>query len=116
MSFYPCDDLKNFKGEFMDVRIDWLIAGIGVFCLVGGFVIAYFTLGRERKKEDRADGASVATITSDMGYVKSGIEGINAKLEKQDERHVAIVERMCNVETSVKSAHKRLDFIEESEK
>jgi len=104
------------EGVVMDVRIDWLVAGIGVFCLIGGFAIAYFTLGRERKKDDKADGASVATITSDMGYVKSGIEGINTKLEKQADQHLEVIQRLSSVETSVKSAHKRLDYIEESEK
>jgi len=99
----------------MGVKID-LVVAIGVFCTVGSLVIAYFLFGREKKKDDQATGASMATITSDMGYVKSGIEGINVKLEKQDERHVQIIERLCNTETSVKAAHKRIDLIKEKEK
>lgn len=100
----------------MEQGINWLSVIISMAVGAGGFALAYFSFVRTRKKDDRADGASVAVITSDIGYVKSGIEGINAKLEKQDERHMAIIERMCNVETSVKSAHKRLDLLEESEK
>lgn len=92
-----------------------IVLVIGIVCSSGGFLISYFVYGRNKAKDDKADGASVATITSDMGYVKSGIEGINKKLEVQDERHLGVVERLCTVETSAKSAHKRLDDILEKE-
>ena len=96
------------------MKVD-LVVAIGVFCSIGSFLIAYFIFGRSKKQDDKESGASVATITSDIGYVKSGIDGINIKLEKQDDRHIQIIQRVCNVETSVKSAHKRIDSIEEKE-
>ena len=96
------------------MKVD-LIVAIGIICTVGSFLISYLLFGRAKKKDDKETGASMATITSDMGYVKSGIEGINVKLEKQDERHIQIVERLCNAETSVQAAHKRIDLIEEKE-
>ena len=46
--------------------------------------------------------------------MKSGIEGINQKLEKQDERHIQIVERLCNAEMKIDSAHKRIDEVIET--
>ncbi len=90
--------------------------GINLFCGIAGFVISYLVYGRNKTKDDKEEGASIATITSDMGYVKSSIEGIDRKLEKQDERQNKIVERVCNVESSVKSAHKRIDDILDKEK
>lgn len=95
-------------------QISWISIIIGIIVGVGGFALAYFSFIRNRKKEDMADGASVAIITSDMGYVKSGIEGINAKLERQDERHIQIIERLCNAETKIDSAHKRIDEVIET--
>lgn len=88
---------------------------VGLICTSGGFLIAWLTFSSTRKKDDKAEGASIATITSDMGYVRSSIEGIDKKLEKQDERHSQLIERMCGVEASVKSAHKRIDEVIEKE-
>ena len=93
-----------------------ITVGISLFCGIAGFVISYLVYGRSKAKDDKADGASIATITSDIGYVKSSVEGIDKKLEKQDERHSQLIERMCGVEASVKSAHKRIDDIIEKEK
>jgi len=98
----------------MEQGISWLGVIIGIIVGVGGFALAYFTFIRNRKKEDMADGASVAIITSDMGYVKSGIEGINAKLERQDERHIQIIERLGKAEMNIESAHKRIDDVIET--
>jgi len=107
--------LQNERGV-SDARVDWFMACVIFICAVGTFLICYFSFGRTRKKDDQADAASIATITSDTGYIKSSIEGINTKLEKSDERHGQMIERMCGVEASVKSAHKRLDYFEEKEK
>jgi len=93
-----------------------LVVGIGIICTVVSSTISYLIWGRAKKKDDQADGASIATITSDTGYIKSSIEGINTKLEKSDERHTQMIERMCGVEASVKSAHKRIDEVIEKEK
>ena len=93
-----------------------VIVLISMACGVGGFAISYIISSRNKSKDDKADGASMATITSDMGYVRSGIEGINKKMEVYDARSLAVTERLCNVETSTKSAHKRIDDIVEKEK
>jgi len=98
----------------MEQEINWLGIIISMAVGAGGFALAYFTFIRNRKRDDMADGASVAVITSDIGYVKSGIEGINNKLEKQDERHIQIVERLCNAEMKIDSAHKRIDEVIET--
>lgn len=98
----------------MEQNINWLSVIVSMAIGAGGFALAYFSFIRTKKKDDMADGASVAIITSDMGYVKSGIEGINSKLEKQDERHIQIVERLCNAETKIDSANKRIDEVIET--
>ncbi|MBK5244277.1 MAG: hypothetical protein JJE18_04500 [Eubacteriaceae bacterium] len=95
----------------MDARLDWFIASVGFICVIGTFLICYFSFGRTKKKDDREEGASIATITSDTGYIKSSLEGINTKLEKSDERHGMMIERMVKVESSTNSAHKRIDEV-----
>ena len=101
------------RGRLMNIDIT---VAISIICGLGGFALSYIIFSRSKTKDDKADGASIATITSDMGYVKSSIEGIDRKLEKQDERYQQITERVCTVESSVKSAHKRIDDMIEKEK
>ena len=93
-----------------------IAVGIGLICTVAGFLVSYLVYGRNKAKDDKAEGASIATITSDMGYIKSSVDGINKKLEMQDQRHIDVITRLCNVETSAKSAHKRIDDIVDKEK
>lgn len=93
-----------------------ITAIIGITSGVGSFIIAYFVYCRTKAKDNKSDGASIATITSDTGYIKSSIDGINTKLEKQDERHGIVIERLCHVESSASSAHKRIDDIVDKEK
>lgn len=99
----------------MDARIDWLITGLVLFCTLATVVIGYLTYCNGRSKDDKTEGASIATIGSDMGYIKSSIDGLSRTIEKQGEKHLSLVERVCEVEASTKSAHKRLDYFEEKE-
>ena len=85
---------------------------VGLVCTVGSFVLAWLVFSKTQKKEDRAEGASIATITSDMGYIKSSVDGIDKKLEKQADKHTDLLERVCGVEESAKQAHKRIDGLE----
>lgn len=64
------------------------------------------------KKNSQEDGQHSGQISSDLGYLKKGVEDINAKLEKGDERHYKLSERVGRTEESVKSAHRRLDALE----
>lgn len=47
-----------------------------------------------------------------FGYIKSGVDDIKRKQEKEDERHVQVVSRLTAVEASAKQAHHRLDSLE----
>jgi len=86
--------------------------GIGILCSLAGAFISYLVYGRNKTKDDKAEGASIATITSDMGYIKSSVDGIDKKIEKQADKHIELLERVCDVEASAKSAHKRIDSLE----
>jgi len=93
------------------MNVDITVAA-SLICTVGGFVIAWLVFGRNKTKDDKAEGASIATITSDMGYIKSSVDGIDKKLEKQADKHIELLERVCDVEASAKQAHKRIDSLE----
>lgn len=97
----------------MDAQLDWVVTAVGFVCVLGTFIICYLTFGRNKIKDNKEEAIQTAQITSDMGYVKGGIEGINGKLEKQDERHIEMIERVGRVEMSAQSAHKRIDHMED---
>lgn len=77
-------------------------------------ILAYVAFMRNKKKDDETDGKHSGTMLTEIGYIKSGIDDIKKKQEKQDEQHLEIVSRLCSVEASAKQAHKRIDSLEGS--
>lgn len=71
------------------------------FGLIGTAFGIYSTI----KKQGNQDGA----VMSDIGYIKSGVDDIKRKQEKQDEQNFLVIQRLSAVEESAKSAHKRID-------
>lgn len=51
-------------------------------------------------------------VLTELGYIKSGVDDIKRKQEKQDEQHIEVVSRLTAVESSAKQAHKRIDAVE----
>lgn len=88
---------------------------MSILGIVGTILFAYLAFRRADKTESKDNGRNAGQIASDMGYVKKGIEDINSKLERGDERHLKLCERVGKVEESAKSAHKRMDRIEGKE-
>lgn len=79
-----------------------------IFGLVGvcGTVYAIYTSAktskRAEKKDSEEEGRNDAAVMVELGYIKSGIETINRKMEKQEKDYVDIVIRVsaCEKETS----------------
>lgn len=85
---------------------------IGIIVGVGGFVFGLVTFFRNKKSDDASEGRKDGTILTELGYIKSGVDDIKRKQEKQDEQNLKFAERLSSVEASTKQAHKRLDKIE----
>ncbi|MEA4920622.1 MAG: hypothetical protein VB078_06870 [Clostridiaceae bacterium] len=91
--------------------MEWNIV-VGVVCTVLGAGIAYAGLTRSKSKDDAAEGKQAGTMLTEIGYIKSGVDDIKRKQDKQDERHVEIITRLTACESSTKQAHHRIDRIE----
>lgn len=87
-------------------------AVIGIIVGVGGFIFGLVTLFRNKKADDSSEGRKDGTILTELGYIKSGVDDIKRKQEKQDEQNLKFAERLTSVEASAKQAHKRLDAME----
>lgn len=85
---------------------------IGIIVGVGGFVFGLVTFFRNKRSDDASEGRKDGTILTELGYIKSGVDDIKRKQEKQDEKNEKFAERLSSVEASAKQAHKRLDAME----
>lgn len=85
---------------------------LALICSIVGAAVAYVTLSRNKTKDDKAEGQHSGIITSELGYIKSSIDNVSRKMDKQDERHLEMVERVSKVEASAKQAHLRIDRME----
>ena len=88
------------------------IAIIG--CVVGvlGTIFAFVTLLRNKKTDDKTEGVQDGVVLTELGYIKKGIDGIEKRLERQENQYVDIVKHLAKVEESAKRAHLRIDKLE----
>jgi hypothetical protein len=88
---------------------------IGVACTILGAVLGYVAFLRNAKSDSKADGKQDGTILTELGYIKGGIDEIKAEQREQRQTNTEVLSRLASVESSVKSAHHRLDRIEHVE-
>ena len=89
--------------EYISASI--LIAALGVIVSIAAF-------SRNKTKDDKVEGREDGIVMSELGYIKGSIDNVSKKMDKQDERHLAMVERLSKVEASAKQAHLRIDRME----
>lgn len=85
---------------------------VGILVGVAGTVFGCVTFFRNKKSDDAAGGKKDGIVLTELGYIKSGVDDIKRKQEKQDEQYVGVVSRLTAVEESAKQAHKRIDRLE----
>lgn len=81
----------------------------GTVCAI---IFGYAAFHRAGKKEVQDDGKESGTLLTEIGYIKSGVDDIKRKQDRQEEQFMNFGERMAAVEASAKQAHKRLDRLE----
>jgi len=85
---------------------------VGIVGVVVGMVISYVTFLRNRTKDDTEEGARNGVMMAEIGYIKAGIDDIKAEQREQRKAIDSLSSRMARVEESAKSAHKRIDNLE----
>lgn len=92
------------------ITIITTVIGIaGTICVI---VFGYLAFRRNNKNDDTAEGKKDGVLLTEIGYIKSGVDDIKRKQEKEDERHIGVVSRLSAVEASAKQAHHRIDNLE----
>lgn len=77
-----------------------------------GYLVAYLTFQRNKKKDDTAEGQSRGVMMSDIGYIKAGVDDLKRETADQRKTVNELGERVSRIEESAKQAHKRIDGIE----
>lgn len=85
---------------------------MGIICTILGGLIGYATFSKNKEKEDKNEGQQAGVILTELGYIKGSVDGLNRKIDRQEERNLEMVTRMTAVEASAAQAHKRIDRLE----
>ena len=94
--------------------MDWntFITVISVIAAICGVVYGAINYSRNKKKDNAEDGKESGVILTELGYIKSGVDDLKRKQDKQDEQMLNLLRQLTAVEESSKQAHKRLDALE----
>ena len=84
--------------------MDWgslISAGVGVLGVLFGFAAW--------RREEGAAGRRDGMVLTELGYIKSGVDDIKRKQERQQEQIDLVSARLAALEEKVRVAHKRID-------
>ena len=85
-----------------------------VVSVLGGIAGVIFGVATNRKKkDDEEDGRQTGVVLTELGYIKSSVDDIKRKQDKQDEQTINFLRELTEVKESAKQAHKRIDTLEE---
>lgn len=87
-------------------------AALSVVSSMCAIFFGYVAFARNRKGDVKDEAKNDATVLSEIGYIKGGIDDIKAEQREQRKTNVEVLERISKVEASVKQAHHRLDTVE----
>lgn len=86
---------------------------IAILCAIVGATINYLGFQRNKGKDIRADTKEEAETRAKLDYISKGVDDIRIDIKAQQRDIQALKERVVKCEESTKSAHKRIDSLEE---
>lgn len=86
---------------------------VALACTLIGSIISYFTFQRNRTNDIRTNSREEAETRAKLDYISRGVDDIKLDNKQRDREMLKMNERLTIVEQSVKSAHKRIDSLEE---
>lgn len=79
----------------MKIEVTVLISTVTA---LAGMLTGVMAARRSRRTDIERQSRETATIISEIGYVKAGIDDIKRKQEKLDERHYALASQVSRIE------------------
>jgi peptidoglycan hydrolase CwlO-like protein len=97
-------------GDHLEIKE--LIPLLSVTVALVGLLIGFFTFNRNRDKDVRNDASESAVIKTQLSNIDQGVRSIQIDLKANERRVADLSEKVGRLDESIKSAHKRLDHIE----
>lgn len=94
-------------------QLNAISLALGIVGTLSSVIFAYALFRRNNKTDDTSEGRQTGTMLSDIGYIKSGVDDIKRKQEKQDDFNLSLIKEITAAKDSAASAHERIDHIEE---
>ncbi len=91
---------------------DVIIAVLGICGTCSSIIFAYKAFKRNDRHDAAESSKNSATMLTELGYIKSGIDDLKRKMDKHDEQITEITKQIATMDASVKQAHKRIDRLE----
>ncbi|EOU1596836.1 hypothetical protein EHZ13_14950 [Clostridium perfringens] len=97
----------------MNVDITVLVTLVGVVGTVSGIYFGFWKAKKDEQKTLKEDTVQDTVVATKLDYISKGVDDIRLDIKAQDKRISDVVERLIKVEESTKSAHHRIDSLEE---
>ena len=92
-----------------------VLTAISVISTLCAIVFGYAAFARNGKKDTEAEAKNDATVLTEIGYIKGGIDDIKAEQREQRKTNTDLITRLTAIESSAKQAHHRIDRLEKRE-
>lgn len=86
---------------------------IALACTLLGAVLSFLTFQRNKGHDIRADTKEEAETRTKLDYISKGVDDIRIDIKTQQRDIQELKEKVIRVEESTKSAHKRINDLEE---
>ncbi|MGL4569627.1 MAG: hypothetical protein ACRCVJ_01015 [Clostridium sp.] len=86
---------------------------VGMGCTVVGAIIGIWKAKKDTDKDTREDAVKDTTALVKLDYISKGVDDIRLDIKAQDRKIQDIVIDITKLKESTKSAHHRLDNLEE---
>ncbi len=87
---------------------------VGILSAITGIVLGIWKNKKDGEKSLKEDTVQDTVVATKLVYISKGVDDIRLDIKAQDKRISNVVERLIKVEESTKSAHHRLDGLEEN--
>ena len=90
-------------------HISIITSAIGLLGTICAIIFGYIAFRRNETKDACSEAKQDGAVMTELGYIKSGVDDIKRKQDKQEQQHIEVVTRLTAVEESTKQAHHRID-------
>ena len=97
----------------MNVDVTVLVGLVGT---ITGIVLGIWKNKKDNERSLKEDTVQDTVMATKLDYISKGVDDIKIDIRAQDKRISDVVERLIKVEESTKSAHHRIDTLEENTK